>query len=453
MHSSLRLLQGPARRVTNRRRGFHTSRPVGSLLDINAFTIVSQAQRQWPQVFYGRYVVQQGEVVGVWSRSGRYTRVQGPKSIFGWGSSVVKLQYATADPSQFLRVVKWDGTKEHIPGPAFLIFDPMEHKEVLVVESMRINAHEAIVTYRENEQKSVTRFIVKGPKAYIPHHNEWIHQFVWHGADPANSDRKIPNALTFIKLRLIADQMYISVPQVRTRDDATLSIQLMVFYNLDDIHKMLDSSHDPIGDFLNAVSSDVIDFVGALTFEEFKQKLDKLNEIKTFPTLLNRAKKIGYTMEKVVFRGYRSSPQLEQMHNSAIETRTQLTLEQESMHQNQSLLDYQLQKEASRASAQQSLERQKEVHITKMQAIRHEEELRKKAAEAEAELEFTRRKNQEHLEQEERKSKLRIQYLQDLAGLGVKSSELAQLLVAEAHKPDKLVKVDSTNSPRLHIHE
>jgi hypothetical protein len=45
---------------------------------------------------------------------------------------------------------------------------------------MRINAHEAIVIYRETDGK-ISRQIIKGPASHIPTANEWLHQFVWHG--------------------------------------------------------------------------------------------------------------------------------------------------------------------------------------------------------------------------------------------------------------------------------
>lgn len=67
--------------------------------------------------------------------------------------------------------------------------------------------------------------------------------------------------MNFNKLRLIPSSMYITVSDVRSNDDALIHVKLMLFYELNDIKKMLDSSNDPIGDFLNSVSSDVISFV------------------------------------------------------------------------------------------------------------------------------------------------------------------------------------------------
>jgi hypothetical protein len=73
-------------------------------------------------------------------------------------------------------------------------------------------------------------------------------------------------------LWVIPDQMYFDVESVRTADDALLVVKLMVFFELADIEMMLDQTHDPIADFINAVTADVIAFVGAATFEDFKQR-------------------------------------------------------------------------------------------------------------------------------------------------------------------------------------
>lgn len=74
----------------------------------------------------------------------------------------------------------------------------------------------------------------------MPASNEWIHQFSWHGAAPNNPSVKIPRALRFTKLRLMADQMYFDVPNVRTKDDAVVQVQLMIFYKITNIDSVLD---------------------------------------------------------------------------------------------------------------------------------------------------------------------------------------------------------------------
>lgn len=66
--------------------------------------------------------------------------------------------------------------------------------------------------------------------------SEWCHQFSWHGHDPSGDSqqlaRKRPHALRFEKLMLAPSSTYFDVENVRTADDALLTIRLMIFYKL-----------------------------------------------------------------------------------------------------------------------------------------------------------------------------------------------------------------------------
>ena len=108
-------------------------------------------------------------------------------------------------------------------------------------------------------------------------------------------------------------QLYYNVTDVRTQDDAMLKIKLMVFYHMDSIDQMLDSTSDPIGDFSNAVCADVIRFASEYTFEEFLQHTNSLNDLATFPVLVQRAHAVGFLIDKVVFRGYKASEHLQKV--------------------------------------------------------------------------------------------------------------------------------------------
>jgi len=101
--------------------------------------------------------------------------------------------------------------------------------------------------------------------------------------------------------------MYFDVDDVRTADDALVVVKLMIFFELVDIERMLDQTHDPVADFINAVSADVIDFAATLTFEQFKEQTERLNELETYPQLVARSERIGYRINKVVYRGYHAS--------------------------------------------------------------------------------------------------------------------------------------------------
>lgn len=95
------------------------------------------------------------------------------------------------------------------------------------------------------------RQIIKGPTLYAPKPNEWIHEFTWHGEDGAHKTHIIPGAKKFQILRLIPDQFYYNITDVRTADDALIVVKLMVFYELVNVETMLNNTHDPIADFVN----------------------------------------------------------------------------------------------------------------------------------------------------------------------------------------------------------
>merc|ERR1712014_371885 len=101
------------------------------------------------------------------------------------------------------------------------------------------------------------------------------------------------------KLRVCPEQTYFDVDNVRTRDDALVTVKVMIFYRLTDIDVMLRETHDPTADFINSVTSDVIEFVAGKTFEEFKTSSDNLNNISFYPQLSSRAKGIGFEVTKV----------------------------------------------------------------------------------------------------------------------------------------------------------
>lgn len=141
----------------------------------------------------------------------------------------------------------------------------------------------------------VSRRVVHGPETFVPAPGEWLHEFSWHGNAPVgNGIQKVPGALQFQKLWMMPDQMYHDVVDVRTSDDAVLTIRLMIFFELVGIETMLATTHDPIGDFVNAATSDVVEFVGQHAFDSFKASTNALNKLETYGQLTARASQCGY---------------------------------------------------------------------------------------------------------------------------------------------------------------
>merc|ERR1712178_219575 len=332
-----------------------------------------------------------------------------------------------------------------------LHMDESIHKSIKVKDAVNLTDHEVLVVYRDDTvggpkpssaagglpgPQGVTRHVIRGPCLYVPKNStEWTHQFSWHGSidnDPARNGHKVKGAVKFTKLRVCPEQTYFDVESVRTRDDALVSVKVMIFYRLENIDVMLKETHDPTADFINSVSSDVIEFVASRSFEEFKAATDQLNNLSVYQQLTSRAKGIGFEVTKVVFRGYGAPQRLQKMHDDAIERRTKLALDRENEDQEQRLQDMQLKHEEERLRKRRQME---------METAEHERKLQRSAHEArQKEVHEDRVAQREHL------ANLK-------STLALTSDQLGQYLVAsEQGPPSKLVQIvgsqgnHSTNS-------
>merc|ERR1719430_2036963 len=339
---------------------------------------------------FGFKTIHAGEQVLVRNHLGEAKAVTGPARITLWRSKSEKLTLYYAGEGQYLEVNQRNGPRLCLTGPIQLYFNPIDHESIHIKDAILVSANEALVVYSaanqgeeriyskvgEENENSFERKVLYGPIRYVPNPSEWIHEFKWHGEDPSNKTRKVKGALQFKLLRVIADQFYYNVPEVRTKDDTQITVKLMVFFELIDVVKMLDNTHDPIADFINAVCSDTIQYCSGLSYEEFVQNTSQMNELSTFKQLTNRSLNIGYKISKVVFRGFHSSDALQSMHDKAIHERTRLRLEADTEDHRQKTLDIQLLKEEERSIKERELEREKEEHKRSMEREKHAEKLR-----------------------------------------------------------------------------
>merc|ERR1719499_618692 len=95
----------------------------------------------------------------------------------------------------------------------------------------------------------------------------------------------------------------------------------------------------------------------------------------------------GYQLVKVAYRGYDSSKTLQVMHDSAIEKRTSLKLEQETEEQKQELEDLKQARANQRALKEQELERTTKAHAEEMKRKDVIEELDRNKLKFDASLE------------------------------------------------------------------
>lgn len=367
-----------------------------------------------------------------------------------WVKRIPELRRYSAEAHQYLVVRFLDGGSEHLRGPAELWFAPDEHESITVEEATPVDSHQAVVIYRREPDETVSRRVVRGPAQYVPEANEWLHEFRWHGADRNDPTRKVPRGLNFSKLRVIPDQMYFDVHEVRSTDDALLTVKLMVFFELVDIEKMLNQTHDPIADFINALSADIIDFAASRSFEQFKQSTDQLNELAEYANLTGRAERIGYQIHKVVYRGYTASAKLQVMHDDAIERRTALKLESETERQAQELADLKLAREAEREIQRREMQRLQAEHEQQLKQMAHDRERQRKELDDQQQLAYQRQLHQAEIDHLQGENEQRLRFLHDIQGMQV---DLTRYLVAQYQHPDRLIRIDGNNGNQFHLHD
>jgi hypothetical protein len=320
------------------------------------------------------HVVEEGQRALMRKPDGSMAVIVGPRRVWRGSNIFTLMRHYVAHPGEFLILRYRDGRQEHLPGPADVWFDPRVHQEITRQDALQLAAKEAVVVYSKKTSEvtktsEVSRRIEYGPAQFIPQPGEWLHTFSWHASEGGHLGvEKVPNALVFQKLWLMPDQMYHDVQGVRSADDAVLTVRLMIFFELVDIEGMLDTTHDPIGDFVNAATSDVVAFTGRHAFDAFKQNVTALNELETYRQLAARAQQCGYRINKVVFRGYGAPAALQQMHDQAIQARTKLQLDRATEQQAQDLENYKLDCQIDRADkrrTEQSSELEHELELSR----------------------------------------------------------------------------------------
>lgn len=397
------------------------------------------------------YTVEEGQRALMIRKDGRMEVIVGPKRVWAWGKRFEKMRHFVAHPGDFLVLRFRDGRQEHIAGPTDVWFDPRIHEGINRQEALQLAAKEAVVVYsRAAENQPITRRLVYGPTLFVPAPGEWLHTFSWHGSEGGSQGvKKVAKGLVFQKLWLMPDQMYHDVGDVRTADDAVLTIKLMMFFELLDIDRMLEATHDPIGDFVNAATSDVVDFLGHRTFEEFKKETGKLNELETYRQLTARATQNGYRVNKVVYRGYGAPDRLQAMHDQAIEARTKLQLERATEEQSQSLEDFKLNSQMNRAArrrTEQAIEVDTEIDLARK---RQEAERQQKEADRSAAREQRRRDAESEQEIRRQGDERQRHHLAALKEMGV---DLTALLTQG--RADRVIELRGGGkgvSPHLHL--
>lgn len=415
--------------------------------------------------------IKDGEVFAVSDHSGNVEVVRGPACRLRCGLFFDELETVVASEEEYIVIKSSDGHTEFRPGPCSVIRHPVEHASVTRYPALRLSEQELIVVYRTGAvgrtpsgqgaaslspqgrslagsgsgqdpssaahlytplagasprepglSDRVRRELVRGPCIYIPRSaSEWTHEFAWTGA--ANSERSIdqPNvkqigALKFKKMRTCPGKMYVDVDSVRTKDNALLTLKLMIFFKFVNVEQMLDNTNDPFGDMINAATADVIEWCAPKKFDDFLVATDALNRMEIYQQLIGSLKKIGMEIEKVVFRGYDAPASLQRLHDSAIEKRTAMALQKEADEEQQCQADFKLRRESERAAQQSKLA---------MDRCHHELEIKRKTAEAEQ-------------AQKKAEYELELNRLREIKALDT-NTDIGKYLIAKECEPQQIV--------------
>jgi hypothetical protein len=418
-------------------------------------------------VFLGWRTIKEGECAATTNLSGEVELYTGPQRIFLWRKEFEYLDRITAQPGEYLIIEHKSGQKEHIPGPATVFLEPTKHDTISVSRATIISTGQAMVIYAEDNEGKVTTEVMHGPAIRVLKSNEWLHQFSWLVPDQSNPSNATKRPHNFFKLRTIPDQFYYNVTEVRTSDDAVLTVKLMIFYHLKDIMRMLNTTHDPAAELINGVTADIIDFASCRTFEDFKRDSDQLNKTETYAQTRLRFGNLGYDLTKVIYRGYDASKTLQLMHEKAIETRTQIRLKTESEKEEQALESYRLQCKNQRTIQELEMEKQKLEHSREMSLIAHRDAITRKQEEFDASMKQKQTESQIEIENLEKQHQAELAFKQKMNQLEVDyytklskeaNVDLTKYLVAKHTTYDKSIRLvgdgfdpSANNIMRVHL--
>jgi len=206
-----------------------------------------------------------------------------------------------------------------------------------------------------------------------------------------------------------------------------------------DVELMLDTTQDPIGDFVNALAADIMSFAADKAYEHVLSRTASMCELATFPILCGRAKSIGFTIDKVVFRGLRTSSHLQDMHNKAVSNATRLRLEALEAEQRERQLDLGTRHKAERERAQLAADSHAAAELRERADKEHAQRLRHWREQAQAEHERAQLQRDTELA-----------YFSQLADRGV---DLTTYLVArEASRPSQHIRIDGAAAELAQVH-
>src|SRR5690606_23615389 len=107
-------------------------------------------------------------------------------------------------------------------------------------------------------------------------------------------------------------------------------------------------------------------------------------------------------------------------------------------------------REAQRDAQRQAMARASTEHEESLAELKHAGELARRESSHRQQLEHQRGEQQIELDHDRAANDLRLAFLQQMQGLQV---DLTRYLVAQYQNPDRLIRIDSSAEPQLHLHD
>lgn len=202
------------------------------------------------RVYFGKRTIKRGECAMIWRRSGRCKKIEGPKLVRLWFSTIRFCTRFTANESQYLRIEFKDGHTENIKGPTSIYKDHLLHSKISVKEAVNVGKHEAIVVYTNEKGKgsvnTLTESIKRGPLDFFPAVNQTLKTFQ-HGVERN------------VKISLM-ERNNVITKSFKSKDNYALNLSLSLTWKISDVSMLLKNPQKPLQVLINALANDVTNY-------------------------------------------------------------------------------------------------------------------------------------------------------------------------------------------------
>jgi hypothetical protein len=287
------------------------------------------------------YTVEEGHKVLAIHKTGRMRIIEGPARVWRWGHRFVPMAHHVAHPGEFLLVRYRDGRQEHVRGPAHLWFDERQHLSVGKKTRCRSPPARPWWSTPATRRGGAPTRGRRAPRSSCPRPAS--------GCTP--SPGTAPGRRRRLPARCRTHWCFRSSGCCPTRCTTTcttsgrpttrvLTIRLMIFFELVDIERMLASTHDPIGDFVNAATSDVVDLTRPTRLRSRSSAIPRSSTSSPRTRSSPCAPAVRLPHRQGGLPRLRRPRLAAAMHDKAIESRTRLALERATQQQAQELEDF-----------------------------------------------------------------------------------------------------------------